>query len=300
MSKIISIFIIIILIIALVTLVAGVFLIVKFNKNKNSEVPFPFNSMYSALSEIVFIRSILDYLQRSFYLIHVNKAKSEVLASLCVILMPVIFVILFTFINMLSPVWYLSILIFCISGLIPFYVLRSYVVKRCIQVRMSLLRSFTSLSSLLSTGTIATASEDMIFSTSGSVREIYKEFLRLYHTDKSEAYVFINYISGDNYVKGVVDTLRLFDEEGEDPSEEINKICKQGLDILSLQLLGFRRFTDLKLSSCVLLGASIVMRSLGNYLADMMHFQYSEILGFLCITMIILSLTLGFAFESSV
>lgn len=299
-SKIVSNLLIVIVLFSFTMLVYGLYLLLTLDKRKHFGLPFPFNAIYNALSEISIVKILLEYLTRSFYLIYVDNLKSEVLASLCITLVPSISILVFTLLNVFSPVWYLSVSLLIVCIIIPFYMLKSYVTKKCIQIRISLLNSFTSFTSLLSNGTIMTAAEDMIFSAGPVVREIYKEFLRIYRMDKKQAYEFLRTVSGDSYSIGAIDILQNYDEEGIDPTDEVNKICKQGLDIFRLQLLGFKGFIDKKLSCLVALAGCIGLRFLGNYLGEIMNFQYNETLGFLCIVVVMIGFGLCFAFESNV
>lgn len=288
-----------IVITSIIILIYGIFLIIAINKKRLYGLPFPFGNIYNALSELAIVKFLLGYLQRCFYLIHVNQVKSEVLASIFVTIMPSVFILLFTFTNLFSPTWYLSAICLGICAIIPLYMLKSYVAKKCLVIRINLLKSFTSFTSLLSNGTIATASEDMIFSSHGPVKLIYKEFSRLYKMDKSSAYEFLKYVSGDSYSCGIADVIKQYDDEGEDPTDEINKMCKQGLQIFRLQLMGFRKFSDLKISSVIMFVASLGIRFLGNYLGNLMNFQYNEIIGYLCVVVTLLSFALCFIFESN-
>lgn len=299
MMKIISNSIFIVSAVSIIFLAYGMYLVLVSSKRNNFSLPFPFNSIYNSLSEVSVIKVLLEYLQRSFYLIYVNKAKSEVLASLCVTLIPAFSFILFSILNLFSPVWYLSLALLIVCMILPFYVLKGNVTKKCIIIRIKLLRSFTSFTSLLANGTIVSATEDMIFSSNSFIRAIYKEFLRIYRMNKSEGYEFLRYISGDSYSVGVIDALQSYDEDGEDPTDEVNKMCKQGLDIFTLQLLGFKGFVDSKWSAIVALAGCLGLKFFGNFLGNLMNFQYNEVLGFAAIVCVMLGFTLCFVFESN-
>ena len=277
------------------------FYIIKFtNLNRyRSKLPFPFETAYKILSKLPVFSGFLDYLQRAFYLIHVDRIKSELLSSIIVTLVPPIMIISYGVISSFCPVWYLNIATFILCIMIPFYVIKAFVNKRCLYARMDLLNSYTTVTSLLNGNSIMSILDEVIGSTYGNTKKVWLEFARLYPVDKMEAYSFIKYISGDTYSHSVVDSLIAYDYEGRDTTSEINEKCRQGLDLYGLQREGFSSFLDLKLSSCVMFIACIGLIYVGKYLAKTMQFEYNDNLGFLCLLIAITSLGLTFMFESN-
>lgn len=277
------------------------FYIIKFtNLNRyKTKLPFPFESAYKVLSELPVFSGFLNYLQRAFYLIHVDRVKSELLSAIIVTLVPPMIIVLYGVISAFCPVWYLNLATFILSCSIPFYIIKSYVNKKCLYCRIDLLNSYTTVTSLLNGNSVMSILDEVIGSTYGATKKVYLEFARLYPVDKQEAYDFLKYVSGDTYSHSVVDSLMAYDYDGIDTMSEINEKCKQGLDIYNLQREGFASFLDLKLSSVVMFIACIGLIYTGKYLAQTMKFEYSDTLGYLCLLLAISSLGLTFMFESN-
>lgn len=299
-GNIISLLFNILILISLLT-TAYAFYIIKFtNLNRyKKRLPFPFESAYKVLSEIPVFSGFLNYLQRAFYLIHVDRVKSELLSAIIVTLVPPMIVVLYGVISIFCPVWYLNIATALLVLAIPFYIVKSYVNKKCLYCRIDLLNSYTTVTSLLNGNSIMSILDEIIGSTYGSTKKVYLEFARLYPVDKQEAYDFLKYVSGDTYSHSVVDSLMSYDYDGVDTMSEINEKCKQGLYIYNIQRDGFASFLDLKLSSIVMFLACVGLIYTGKYLAQTMKFDYSDNLGYLCLLLSISSLGLTFMFESN-
>ena len=277
------------------------FYIINFTnlKRYRDRLPFPFESAYKILSELPVFSTFLSYLQRSFFLIYVDRVKSELVSSIIVTLVIPIIIIMYGIVSAFCPVWYLNIatLILCVT--IPFYIIKAHVNKKVLYSRINLLNSYTTVTSLLNGNSVMSILNEVIGSTYGNVRKIYLEFARLYPVDKQEAYDFLKYVSGDTYSHSVIDSLMAYDYDGKDTMQEINEKCRQGLQIFNLQKAGFASFLDLKLSSMVMFLACIGLIYTGRYLAQTMKFVYSDTLGYLCILIAISSLGLTFMFESN-
>lgn len=286
--------------ISVLILVYGIYITKFTNLSRyKHKLPFPFSSAYKVLSELPVFKGFLTYLQRAFYLIYVDRVKSELMSAILVTLVPPFIIILYGVVSSFCPVWYLNLATFILCISIPFYVIKASVNKKCLYKRVDLLNSFTTISSLLNGNSIMSILDEMIGSTYGSTKDIYLEFARLYPVDKQEAYDFLKYVSGDTYSLSVVDSLMLYDFEGRDTMSEVNNKCKQGLNIYNLQKEGFASFFDLKLSSCVMFLACLGLIFMGNYLGDTMKFEYSNTIGYLCVLIAITSLGLTFMFESN-
>lgn len=288
------------LITSIVIALYGFYIIRHGNLNKyKNKLPFPFESAYNVLSNISVFSEFLNYLQRAFFLIYVDRVKSELLSALVVTLVPSLVIIMYGVLSSFCPVWYLNLatLILCCS--IPFYIIKSYLNKKCLYLRMDLLNSYTTMTSLLNGNSIMSILDEVINSTYGSTKKIYLEFARIYPVDKQEAYDFLKYISGDVYTHSVVDSLVRYDYDGKDTTSEINETCKQGLSIYGLQREGFASFLDLKLSSIVMSIACVFLIFVGKHLANTMKFEYNDTIGYVCILIAISSLGLTFMFESN-
>ena len=285
---------------SLIALLYGIYIIKFANLNNyKNKLPFPFESAYVVLSELPVFSGFLNYLQRAFFLIHVNRVKSELLSSIIVTLVPPLIIISYGFLSSFSPVWYLNLATLVLCILIPFYVIKANVNKKCLYRRIDLLNSYTTITSLLNGNSIMSILDEVIGSTYGSTKKVYLEFARLYPVDKQEAYDFLKYVSGDSYSHSVVDSLMAYDYDGRDTMSEINEKCQQGLSIFNLQKEGFASFLDLKLSSAVMFLACLGLIYVGNVLAQTMKFEYSDTIGYLCVLISISSLGLTFMFESN-
>lgn len=281
-------------------LVYGIYILKFTNLRRYSEkLPFPFESAYKVLSELSIFSIFLDYLQRSFFLIYVDRVKSELMSSIVVTLVPPLVILLYGIVSVFCPVWYLNIITFLLCVLIPFYIIKAHVNKKSLYCRIDLLNSFTTITSLVTGNSIMSILDEIIGTTYGSTKKVYLEFARLYPVDKEEAYEFLKYVSGDSYSHSVVDSLILYDYEGKDTMSEINEKCKQGLKIFNIQKEGFASFMDLKLSSAVMVLACVGLIYTGKYLGQTMKFEYSMTLGYLCVLIAISSLGLTFVFESN-
>lgn len=268
------------------------------NRYKN-RLPLIFELAYKVLVKIPAFSAFLIYLQRAFYLIHVDRVKSELLSAIIVTLVPPLMIVTYGIVSAFCPVWYLNLatLILCVA--IPFYIIKAFVNKRCLFKRIELLNSYTTITSLLNGNSVMSILDEVIGSTYGSTKKVYLEFARLYPVDKQEAYDFLKYVAGDTYTHSVVDSLMSYDYDGKDTTGEINEKCRQGLEIYNLQREGFSSFLDLKLSSVVMFIACIGLIYTGEYLGKTMKFEYNDTLGYLCLLIAISSLGLTFMFESN-
>lgn len=268
-------------------------------KKYKDRLPFPFESAFKILSELPAFSTFLDYLQRSFFLIYVDRVKSELISSIIVTLIVPIIILLYGTVSAFCPVWYLNVATLLLCIIIPFYMIKAYVNKRVLYSRIDLLNSYTTITSLINGNSVMSILNEVIGSTYGNTKKIYLEFARLYPVDKQEAYDFLKYVSGDSYSHSVIDSLMAYDYDGKDTMQEINEKCRQGLQIFNLQKSGFTSFLDLKLSSIAMTIACIGFIFAGKYLADAMKFVYSENIGYLCVLIAITAIGLTFVFESN-
>lgn len=277
------------------------FYVIRFtNLNKyRDRLPFPFESAFKILSDLPVFSIFLEYLQRAFYLIHVDRVKSELLSAIIVTLTVPGILLIYGSVSTICPVWYLNLATFILCCAIPFYIIKAYVNKRVVYCRYDLINSFTTVTSLLNGNSILTILDEVIGSTYGSTRKIYLEFARLYPVDKQEAYDFLKYISGDSYSHSIIDNLMQYDYDGIDTTQEINEKCKQGLRLLDLQKAGFSSFLDLKVSSVMMTLACVGLIQAGKFLSNIMKFSYNDNLGYLCVLIAIASTGLTFVFESN-
>lgn len=231
------------------------FLIYSFytlHKNKNVELlvmPKFYNFIYLKLSEFAFIRVFMEYLQKGFYLIYVDKMKSKMLSTTLICLYPSIFIIMFVFLNSFSYVWYFTVLNFILSLVFPFYFIKNYTLKRCINIRRSMISSYTSIAALLDQNRIPVAVEEVIKSSLGPRRIILQKFLDMYSADKILAYEFLVDILGDRYTDSIVKHLRKFEEYGINPMDEIMLICNDAESMYQLDIISKKNFTSIKIVS---------------------------------------------------
>lgn len=248
------------------------FLIYSFytlRKNRNKELlvmPKFYNFIYLKLYEVPFLRGFMEYLQKGFYLLYVDRVKSKIMSTILICLYPAIFILMFVFLNMFSYLWYFTILNLLICLVFPFYFIKNYSLKRCNAIRRSMISSYTSLAALLDQNRIPVAIEEVIKSSTGTKRLILQKFRDMYSADKLLAYDFLVDILGDRYTDSIVKHLRKFEEYGLNPMDEIMAICNDAEEMYQLDAMSKRNFNSIKIMSVGCLAFNIFIFFFGKAL----------------------------------
>lgn len=242
----------------------------KSSKGKLVRLPKFYNYLYLKFTTIPIINGFLEYLQKGFYLIYVNKDKSKLMATTLLALFPSLFILVFTVMNYFSYVWYLTLLNFMLCLVFPIYFIKNFTSKKCLEIRKSMINSFSSLVTLLGHNRMSAAIDELIKSSSGPRKEIFCMFRDKYSADKLEAYDFLVDILGDRYTDSIVKYLIKFEEFGTDPTADIMDICNDAQQMYMLESMSKKNLNSIKMMSVWALGFNVFIGWFGKTLVTNM------------------------------
>lgn len=288
-------------IISVALLLYGLWVISKTKRKAYVKEPYLVRHLYDSFMEVKFIGFYTDFLYRCFYLMYVNKVKAKVLAVLNVSLLPVLYIVVFSVLNSFSTTWYLTILSLVLSIAVPFYIVKNTIVKGVLDSRLSIVKAMTSVTSLMTGGSVISSFTDLKSSTTGSTRLIISEFCRLYSSDKDEAYKFLKEVTGDTSIYAISDGLKMYDFEGKDTIQLINKSCKIGITSLSLKLISYKKLQTAKGTSIFMFGIVFMFKYIGAMLLSGTSANGGvAIINFIALMLSILAIMLSFIFGSQI
>lgn len=289
----------ILIIFSVVFFIYSLITISKLSKSQTVRLPKFYNYLYLKFTSIPILNGFLEYLQKGFYLIYVNKDKSKVMATTLLALFPSLFILVFTFMNTFSYVWYLTLLNFVLCLLFPVYFIKNFTGKKCLEIRKSMINSFASLVTLLGHNRMSVAIDELIKSSSGSRKEIFCLFRDKYSADKLEAYDFLVDIMGDRYTDSIVKYLIKYEEFGIDPTSDVMDICNDAQQMYMLESMSKKNLNSIKIMSVWALGFNIFIGWFGKTLVGNMGGTYDSFTLYLSAFMCFAIFIICFILESN-
>lgn len=253
---------------SVVFLIYSIFTIRKMGKGRLVKLPKFYDKLYWKFNSTPILKEFLDYLQKGFYLIYVNKERSKVMSTTLLALYPSLFILMFTFVNTFNYAWYLTVLNLFVCGIFPVYFIKNFTSKRCLEIRKSMINSYSSLVTLLSQNRMNVAIEELIKSSSGANKEIFCQFRDRYSADKLEAYDYLVEIMGDRYTDSIVKYLVRYEEYGDNPIMEVMDICNDAQQMYILESMSKKNLNAIKIIAIWALGFNIFIGWFGKQLSQ--------------------------------
>lgn len=271
----------------------------KCSKGTYCKIPKFYDYLYLKFTTIPILDGFLSYLQKGFYLIYVDKDKSKIMSTTLLALFPSLFVLVFSFMNRFSYVWYLTALNFVVCLVFPIYFIKNFTSKRCLEIRKSMINSYSSLVALLGQNRMNVAIDELIKSSSGSRKAIFSLFRDKYSSDKLEAYDFLIEIMGDRYTDSIVKYLIKYEDYGIDPTQDIMDICGDAQQMYQLESMSKKNFRSIKIMAIWAIGFNIFIGWFGRALASNMQGSYNSFTLYLAVFISFIVFLACFVFESN-